>query len=238
MTVRIVQLCTPNIDSYGQYSLVSVHAYAQKHGYQHLVQRSSMIDDMHINWTKMALLQRELSSTTADYLLLIDADTIITRPEVPVSFFIENFAKPATEIMMPGDTPLSLRLKKKPNAGFILLKNSDRGKAIIDRWLQAAQNEGQHLNDIHPRNQRVYWKYVMPQFQDYQVILPKKYFAKPLFLLGLPLNNQTQFLYHITQSGEGKRESLMLSYLQDRSALETIQQQLKKREDNFLPTGY
>ena len=49
----IYQLITPNIDEYAQYGLASVHGYAKKHRYSYSVQRSQLVEDMHVNWTKI-----------------------------------------------------------------------------------------------------------------------------------------------------------------------------------------
>jgi hypothetical protein len=236
MKLRIVQLCTPNIDAYALYSLASVSHYADRHGYSHLVQRQALLGHLHINWSKIALLQRELKSSEWDYVVLLDADTVITHLEKPLKYFIERYGKTETAIWMPVDTPLSSKWQRKPNAGFIIIKNNAAGVDVIDRWLYAAEHEGKHLNNIHPRNQRVYWKYVMPYIREKQVVLPGRYFAKPLFVAGVSLHNPTRFLYHITSSDPAKRARLMASFLPATVETDVIKKKLRDSGNEFLVT--
>ncbi len=207
--VTVVQLVTPNIDSYAIFSILSINHYCKIHGYKHFLQRHKSVKDKHINWSKIDLLQKAFEfDATCDYILLVDADTIITEYEKSVEFFLDKFAKPNTEIIMPQDTPLKITLQPRPNAGFVLVKNSTIGRSIISDWIAASVGKGKHVSDIHPRNQRVYWYYVMNDYLDVQIVLPRWYFQKPLFLFGKNVI-PSKFLYHVTSSSIEERIKTM-----------------------------
>jgi len=198
-------LATPNIDSFAVYSIASVAAYAQRHGYSHFVQRSKLLEDVHINWSKIALLKQELEAGDVDYVALFDADIVMVNYQMRLQQFIE-MGDDNSHIFMPVDTPIFQR--KKPNAGMIIVKNSDIGREIISYWLHAAFHEGKHLADTHPRNQLVYWNFVQPRYHQYQKLIPRSFAAKYHWFTQL-LGRKRRFLFHVTQTGEGKRELAM-----------------------------
>lgn len=202
---KIIQLATPNIDSFAVYSIASVAAYAQRHGYGHFVQRSRLLEDVHINWSKIALLEQELKAVATDFVMLLDADIIIANNEWPLQQFIE-MGDSSTHIFMPVDTPIFQ--SKRPNAGMIIVRNSDVGREIISCWLHAAFHEGKHLADTHPRNQLVYWNYVQPRYQQYQKMIPRSFAAKYDWFTQL-FGGKKRFLLHVTQTGVGQRELIM-----------------------------
>ena len=207
--VTVVQLATPNVDEYARYSIMSINHYCRLHGYQHVVQRVQTVKDMHINWTKIDLLKKAFDFyPDNDYILLVDADVVISDYEKDVSYFLEKYCKENHHIIMAQDTPLKLTFSPRPNAGFILLKNSEIARQMVNDWIEASTGVGAHLNDTHPRNQLVYWNYVMPDYLKHQVVLPRGYFQKPMYLFAkniMPSN----FLFHITQNDLGERVNKM-----------------------------
>lgn len=213
-TVKIVQLATSNIDEYALYSIASIRKYAKNHGYDYLVQRKKSVHDLHINWSKIDMLSKAMDSSAEgdhSYIVMIDADTVIVNSARPIEYFIEKFKKPETAIFFAKDTPLHINFKKIPNAGFVIVKNNDVGRRIIKKWMHAAYNEGKQFNDIHPRNQLVYWNCVEPHFKDNQVILPGYYFHKPLWWKLKPLKTWS-FLYHVSSTKSHKRSELMRNF--------------------------
>ena len=149
----IYQLITPNIDEYAQYGLASVHEYAKKHRYSYSVQRSQLVEDMHVNWTKIEMIRQALLLSESEWIVLFDADLILMNRKIPLDF-IEK-APLNIQILMPEDTHIFKW--RKPNAGFIMLRRSPESKRIVDEWIRASREEGRHLADKHPRNQGVYW---------------------------------------------------------------------------------
>lgn len=238
--ITIIQLVTPNIDEYAKYSVASVRKYALKHRYQYFIQRSKTLDDLHINWTKIDILKKALSEAPKGenaFVVLLDADTVIMDPERNIEYFIEQFKKDDTAIYMAADTPFRIDFKKKPNAGFIIVRNDETGRSIIDQWIHAAYNEGKQYNDTHPRNQLVYWNCVEPKVKDKQVVLPRYYFHKPLWWVPKPPRN-LRFLYHITSTGGNTRADLMKAYYEkawnDPKNFEVVEQLLKKHTSGFI----
>ncbi|WP_421896966.1 hypothetical protein [Marinoscillum sp.] len=212
--ITIIQLATPNIDGYALYSAASARHYALTHGYHLQVQRSKTLTDLHINWTKIDILKTVLANAPQgpdSYVILLDADTVIMRPDRTINYFVSKYGKSNTAIYMAADTPFSFSRKKKPNAGFVIVKNDETGRKIIARWIDAAYSDGKKYNDIHPRNQLVYWNCVEPEYAEQQVVLPKRYFHKPLWWVPKPLK-QNQFLYHITSSNVDSRTAQMKAF--------------------------
>lgn len=207
--VIAVQLATPEIDIFAKYSLANVREYCRRHDYTHYVQRTHTVPGMHINWSKIDLLQHVFSRfPEAGYYILFDADIIVQDFEKSVDFFINKYSDSDTHILFSADTPLRLSFTPRPNAGLIMLKNSPVGKQIIDRWVEASTTDGAKYNNTHPRNQLVYWNCVMPEFSRYQKVLPRSYFVKPLYLFGKQIM-PTSFLYHLTQSDKETRAKEM-----------------------------
>lgn len=198
----IYQLATPNIDSYAQYSIASIKSYAERYGYDHYIQREQMEMDMHINWTKIALLTKALKKATTDYVVLLDADTVLVNPDLS----LETFAPKGHQIVsFARDTPI---LKfHKPNAGFIILKANGQSLKMMEQWMTAAKGAGKKWADIHPRNQNVYWRYIEPQWKATQRLIPMPYCHKYIPML-LPLYRR-HFLYHVTQSDVQERKKVM-----------------------------
>jgi len=160
---------------------------------------------MHINWSKIDLLDKAFEMfPESDYILLVDADVIITNYDKDIEYFVEKYCGSEDHIIMAQDTPLKITKSPRPNAGFVLLKNSQVSKQMVKDWLSASTGIGKAFNDTHPRNQLVYWGFVMPDYLNHQVVLPRFYFMKPLYIFGRNLM-PTKFLYHITQSSENDR---------------------------------
>jgi hypothetical protein len=207
--VTVVQLATPNVDEYASYSIMSVNHYCKLHEYQHVIQRIKTVEYMHINWTKIDLLKKAFDFYPEnDFVLLVDADVVISDYHKNVTYFINKYCTNDHHIIMAQDTPLRLTLSPRPNAGFILLRNSAIARQMVDDWIEASTGAGAHLNDTHPRNQLVYWNYVMPEYLNHQVVLPRGYFQKPMYLFTkniMPSN----FLFHITQSDIADRVNKM-----------------------------
>jgi len=235
--VIAVQLATPHIDTFAKYSLANVSEYCRMHGYTHYVQRTHTVPDMHINWSKIDLLQHIFQKfPQAKYYILFDADIIIQDMQKSVDFFLDKYADDNTHILFSADTPLRLSLKPRPNAGLIIVKNSPTGKQIIDRWVEASRTDGAKYNDTHPRNQLVYWNCVMPQFEAVQKVLPRSYFVKPLYIFGKQFM-PTSFLYHMTQSDKAKR-AIEMKKMADNvmENLETIVTEIEQKIS--IPANY
>lgn len=241
--VVVVQLATPNIDSYAKYSVASVNEYCLRHGYTHYIQRNKTIDDLHINWSKIDLLKESLN-IPCDYLVLFDADVVIAGIDKSIEDFIAESGTTDTEIMMPRDTYFAIGKRRKrrpprhirPNAGFVILRNSETSKEIIQEWLDQARGEGSIYVDMHPRNQLVYWNFVMPKYLDKQVVLPKNTTSNGKNVIS-SLFSSKPFLYHIMMAEEGKRVEKMKAVYEKFNAgdrLEIVSKQLDNNPEGLI----
>jgi hypothetical protein len=106
---------------------------------------------------------------------------------------------------MPGDTHFFKW--RKPNAGFIMVRRSQQGRKIVDEWMKASRGEGRHLADKHPRNQGVYWNYVMPKFYNNQQLISRRYCAKYHWFYRFI--GHGKFAFHITQTDDENRSENM-----------------------------
>lgn len=233
-SIHLIQLATSNINSYGRFSIASVLSYCKKYGYKYSVLREKIVDDLHINWTKIQFIKDTLEKSGHDYVVLLDADVVLVNQKKDIHDFIA-MGNVRTRIWMPEDTPI---LKpKRPNAGLIIVKNDEEGRAIISRWMDAARNEGSHLADTHPRNQLVYWNYVMPSILQQQHMIPRSFAAKYHWFL--PQGSMTKlFLLHVTQSRPGAREKIMQKlyekYIGDQLLLDRVNEFLEAHPSGII----
>lgn len=172
-TFHIVMLATPQTDHYSGPPIRLWKSYARQHGYSFSVCRDRLINDLHINWSKIELVRKSLNQRSEDFLLLVDADTLVVSPSVPLGDLIKN----NNQIMFASDTPfprlspdfrhLALRLRLRrarlPNAGFMLIKNTGFSQKFFTDWLQLARGKLAAYADIHPRNQNVLWRGLLNQ---------------------------------------------------------------------------
>lgn len=197
--------------------------------------------DLHINWTKIDILIKSLANAPEgddSFVVLLDADTVIIDPKKTINFFIESFAtKELPDIYMAADTPFRIDFKKKPNAGFIIVRNNENGRGIIDKWLYAATHEGKKYNDTHPRNQLVYWNCVEPFVKEKQVVLPRHFFHKPLWWVPKP-QKKLRFLYHVTSSGRQTRSEVMRAYYEKSwngdGNIDVVEKTLEKHKEGMI----
>lgn len=238
--VTLLQLATPQIDNYAKYSIASASEYAKRHGYDLFVQRSQIIQDLHINWTKIAAIRDVLSMSEMahnSFVVLLDADTAILDYNKDISYFLDRYGNPLISIFMAADTPFTFSTNKRPNAGFIIVRNDATGRAIIDRWIDAAYTDGAKYNNVHPRNQLVYWNCVEPEYAPRQQVLPKRYFHKPIWWVPQPFPSR-RFLYHITSTDGAKRAGQLENYyFKGGGSEETLRQvsiQLQEKTDGLI----
>ncbi|NQZ74995.1 MAG: hypothetical protein HRT61_02635 [Ekhidna sp.] len=201
MRFAVCQLVTPNIDSFAKYSAASILSYCEKHGYSYYLQRNVLLRDLHINWSKIQL-ANQILSMGYDYVILIDADILLMDLELSLQGFVKN---DGIVITMVEDT--HLLIKSRPNAGFIMIKNGSEGKKVVKKWIEAAYSD-RKLADKHPRNQRIYWKYVQPDYENKQDLIPYKYISKYFFWLNRFLSGGL-FAYHFDQTNDNLRSMYM-----------------------------
>lgn len=173
-SVEVVMLATPEVARYSWLGEGSWMRYAALHGYSVHICRENLVPDMHINWSKIELVRQRLAATDAQYLLLVDADSFVFRPTVPLDVlwqpdrqivFANDQPFPRRGIFNVGRRPLlrwRLGQRKLPNAGFIMMRVHSYVSDFFCRWLEHARSDFNHLSDVHPRNQNVLWRALLP----------------------------------------------------------------------------
>lgn len=177
-TCDVIMLATPEIDDYAQYSSALWAAYCERKGYNFFRYSERLIPDMHVNWSKIEMVRQHLAKSTADIVTLVDADTYVCNPDLSMNAILERFSSKAMvfspdttrngliELPLNRQAALEYRTMRLPNAGFIVMRNSEFVRQFFDNWLDLARNELSYLADIHPRNQNVLWKGLLSKHRD------------------------------------------------------------------------
>ena len=184
--VEIVMLATPEVASYSWFGETSWASYAERQGYSFQVCRENLVPDMHMNWSKIEFVRSRLAATDAEYLLLVDADSFVFNPAESLEYLWQTdrrivfsndqgFPRPGRlNIGRRHLLRLQLRQWKLPNAGFVMMKVEHYARSFFDRWLDYARDDFKHWSDIHPRNQNVLWRALLPSEHRHIGILDKQ----------------------------------------------------------------
>lgn len=166
----VVMLATPNIDYYAAETRANWQSYCDRHGYRFICWREVLLTDLHVIWSKLEMLRQQMQQSDADWVLLVDADTLVNKPEMQLSDLLDKH--PGKDIVISEDVsrrwgipvPLSftsVRLSKSlrpPNTGFMYIRNNDYGRMFLQRWIDFARSaEHEKAAATHPRTQRVLW---------------------------------------------------------------------------------
>ncbi|MCI5071651.1 glycosyltransferase family 77 protein [bacterium] len=168
MTTDIIMFATDNLKIYTDLSIKGWKKYAANYGYNFFHYKEPYYDNLHIAWSKINSVKVHINQSNADTIVLVDADTIPTSLDVSIESLLDEFMYDHIEILFQKDGSHKLKyfyfphnfsaawkLKKRtmPNAGFIVMKNSEKVKAFFAEWIDRAQTSP--LATIPPRNQNV-----------------------------------------------------------------------------------
>ncbi len=181
---EVIMLATPQIETYAWLAKANWRDYCLRHGYRFTVFDTHIVPDMHINWSRIEAMRHTLSHSDNDFVVLVDADTVVLRPELPLSHFCKN----NRDITFASDAPfprakpdfraffLKLRLArlKLPNGGFVLVRRNAFTVSFFTEWLDLGRGRLSHWADIHPRNQNVLWRGLLPRYGNKISILDKE----------------------------------------------------------------
>ncbi len=182
---EVIMLSTSDIENYAQYSRVAWEKFCAVRGYGFFHYPEKMLSDMHVNWSKIEMVRRHLAATKTDMVVLVDADTYVCDPELHLGAIADGY--PGKDLMFSRDCrnigpfifPLNYaaafryKTRKLPNAGFVLIRNTEFSREFFDKWLDLARNELKALADTHPRNQRVLWEGLYFQNEDKIALLDR-----------------------------------------------------------------
>ncbi len=167
----VVMLATPNIDYYAAETRANWQSYCDRHGYRFICWREVLLSDLHVIWSKLEMLRKQMEQSDADWVLLVDADTIVNRPEMQLTDLLSKY--PNKDIVISEDVsrrwglpiPLSFtsvwlsKSLRPPNTGFMFIRNSNYGRNFLRRWIDFARTpQYKKAAATHPRTQRVLWR--------------------------------------------------------------------------------
>lgn len=179
----VAMLATSNIDYYASATEANWRAYCDRHGYRFIRWRETVIDDMHLIWSKIALMSRHMREMTADWLLVVDADTMVNKPERTLDDLA--LAHRSKDLLISEDcsrrfgVPLALSLRgvlasrslRPPNCGFMMMRKSSFAQRFLDEWLENGRGKYKHIADVFPREQWVLWLSLFRQHRDRIAVL-------------------------------------------------------------------
>jgi hypothetical protein len=183
MTFDVAMLATRQIDHYAAATQANWRAYCDRHGYEFTCWRDAVLDDMHLIWSKIELMRRHMREMTAEWLVVVDADTIVNKPERELADLVR--AHPDKDFLISEDcsrrfgipVPLSLRgvvsarTLRPGNCGFMMIRASDFGRRFLDEWLENGRGKYSHIADVHPREQWVLWLSLFRERRDRIAVL-------------------------------------------------------------------
>lgn len=76
---HIIMFKNEKIDSYAQYSEKLWQAYGEKHGYPFFAYNKIYDPQLATVWQKIYMMLDHLENHTCEYILMVDADTYITK---------------------------------------------------------------------------------------------------------------------------------------------------------------
>lgn len=194
--IDILMLSTEHIEEYTKYSIPIWEKYCDMHGYRFCHYGEKLIPDMAFTWSRIKMIQDHFKETDAEYVMMVDADTLLFKDQLDLKLetLIEKYMAGEKRILFQKDGSerlglyfshnfkLSFQLKRwtLPNAGFNIMKNCEEVHRFIDAWLELGQGKLRHLAEVHPRTQNVLLRGLMTDPKMDQLIgyLPSKVVSK------------------------------------------------------------
>jgi len=179
----VAMLATPHIDYYAGATQANWQAYCDRHGYRFTCWREAVLEDMHLIWSKIEWMRRHMRDMTADWLVVVDADTCVNKPERTLAELVH--AHPGKDFIISEDCsrrfgipmPLSMlairsaRTLRPPNCGFMMIRRSDFGIRFLDEWLANGRGKYADIADVFPREQWVLWLSLFREQRDHIAVL-------------------------------------------------------------------
>ena len=210
MNFNVVMLATAEISHYADQTAENWEAYCQRHGYSFERQYECMLEDMHIVWSKVALVKRQLERSSADWIVFVDADTRVNRPLVKLDSLVSTY--PGKQMLISEDCsrrlgvpiplslqgPLTMRRWRAGNTGFMMFQNSRWCAGMVARWLDLGRGELSSISDVFPREQMVFWKKLYHEYKEGIAVIGQEIMRMGFesYLDPLTLNTRTAFVHH------------------------------------------
>lgn len=131
-SITLVALATPNLIEFSQYTIRSFVDYAWKWGYQFHLCTTSLEPARHPAWSKIKLFQSLLKDGASDWYVWLDADLIITNPDIPMEKFISEYGSKA-DVIVSIERRDGLERQDDINSGMFLVRNSPWARYFLQR---------------------------------------------------------------------------------------------------------
>ena len=185
INIRLVALCTPNYLTVGEKGIEGLRDYCDKNDYEFKLFDKQLVKDLHINFTKMKIMEEELKKDDVDYTIISDVDVTVHDDAIKLEKIIEKHMKEGHVLAMPEDfISRCFKFSNKTwlkyrrgglnlfNAGFIIGKNGKEASEIMGDWLSMARNECKKEANTKPRNQNVFDTCVYPKHKEKIATIP------------------------------------------------------------------
>lgn len=127
-----------------KYGLKNLRNYSNLHGYDCIIdygKNDTVYDNKRQEpWYKILLIEKILKTTDSDYVIWIDADCQILKPEIKLEYFIEKYFDIETELVLTQDNNIF-------NTGVMFIKNSTFNRSLMSKiW---NNTDGDFFKDFH-----------------------------------------------------------------------------------------
>ena len=83
--IHVVMMATPEIDWYSKASRANWAKYCHRHGYKYSVIDKIIIEDMHLNWSRIRMALDVLSDPSAEWVFVVDeSGEFATKKEIRI----------------------------------------------------------------------------------------------------------------------------------------------------------
>lgn len=162
--------------------------YCQKHGYV-FIEKIACGSGRHPVWDKVYFTHKVLETNEYDYVLYLDADTLVTNPEIKVEDLIIEYSQ--NKDLMISDDCHGL------NVGVFIIKYSEWSLGYLEkvwnmpRWINSILGEqiamreilGYNTENVEYVEQKIFNAY---KYEIYDKVFPSGQWDEKSFLLHLP----------------------------------------------------
>ena len=172
--IRVVMFCTPNYRDRGQAGVDFMRDYAKKHGYEFKLYEDQLLDDLHVNFTKMKIMEQETKRNDVDFTVMSDADITGKRMDIPLENIVAMSDLGDERVVgMPKDVVwggkylgkwVNMKQDSPYNSGFMVAKNCPDASEVFSHWIESAKGECSEEAKRHPNDQLVMKKCLLPKY--------------------------------------------------------------------------
>ena len=136
MQIAIAQLFNKKFYKILKPCITQAAAYCKRHGYDHISVCGSVAKDCAPTYQKSLFLLREIEKY--DYIMWLDADTIIANQSIKLEDIINKYTR---DIYYCAQADSIDYAYDALNAGVLIFKNSDYSKRVLQEWWELRDTE-------------------------------------------------------------------------------------------------